>query len=56
MGTGPAGRITASDVENFKAGAGGVKTEKKKDEGPKIGVYLPSEIETEAETVTEKER
>jgi len=36
MGTGPEGRVTASDVENFKAAAGGAKTEKKKDEGPKI--------------------
>ena len=35
-GTGPEGRITASDVENFKGGAGGAKAEKKKDEGPKI--------------------
>jgi pyruvate/2-oxoglutarate dehydrogenase complex dihydrolipoamide acyltransferase (E2) component len=40
-GTGPEGRITASDVEAYKAPAGGkkegAKSEKKKDEGPKIG-------------------
>ena len=40
-GTGPEGRITASDVEAYKAPAGGkkdgAKAEKKKDEGPKIG-------------------
>ena len=40
-GTGPEGRITASDVEAYKAPAGGTKagakSEKKKDEGPKIG-------------------
>ena len=39
-GTGPDGRITASDVEAYKPGGAGAKAEKKKDEGPKIGNFL----------------
>jgi len=45
-GTGPDGRITASDVEAYKPGGAGAKAEKKKDEGPKIdrtgGGVIPS--------------